>query len=432
MCQFLWQLRRRRATDGQSQVPEHQETGREKLLNPMSQEPSYDPETVRDKVQTRIETRFRFRIQKPEFPVSGCRLPVSGFQFRLGSRAAARCLGGFRFPVFHHFSPFFPNLHHFSPFFPIYHIYHIYLHFSPFFPHFSPLFPIYPHFSSFSQFFFIFPIFPHFRFRFPVSAGGPLLPLVALAASGFRFRLGVSCCRSLPWRLPVSGFSSFFQILRHFSSFFIIFHHFSTFSTIFPHFSTFFLIFTFSPIVPHFSPFFTIFHHLFHFLPFFVIFPHFSPFPLPVSGFRFRLGVPCCRSWPWAASGFRFPVFRFRFGPCQKQSPGHYSKNPGQASGDLLHCTGVQAPGDLSHKVPEQVQLSQGGLSGDPSPTHTLSWWSNLQLSQKREHLMTRGRALKKSQPIFLISQKGPIDQTASQLAAQCFFFQKKSQRSEL
>ena len=52
--------------------------------------------------------------------------------------------------------------------------------------HIFPIFPFFPHFSP------VFPIFPHFRFRFPVSE--------------FRFRLEVPCCRSLPWRFPVSGF----------------------------------------------------------------------------------------------------------------------------------------------------------------------------------------------------------------------------------
>ena len=57
------------------------------------------------------------------------------------------------------------------------------------------------------------------NFRFPVSAGGPLLPLLAcpllaLAASDFRFFL---------------IFSSFFHIFLHFSTTFTIFHH-------FPHF----------------------------------------------------------------------------------------------------------------------------------------------------------------------------------------------------
>ena len=88
------------------------------------------------------------------------------------------------------------------------------------------------------------------NFRFPVSAGGPLLPLLAcpllawrLPVSGFQFPVsaGVPCCRSLLWRLPISGFSSFFLI-------FSIFPKCSPFFPIFPHF-------------PHFSPFFLIFHH---------------------------------------------------------------------------------------------------------------------------------------------------------------------------
>ena len=52
----------------------------------------------------------------------------------------------------------------------------IFPHFPPL--HFPPFFLIVPSFS---------PFFPISGFRFPVSAGGPLLPLLALAASGFRF-----------------------------------------------------------------------------------------------------------------------------------------------------------------------------------------------------------------------------------------------------
>ena len=88
---------------------------------------SYDPETVPDKVQTRIETRFRFRIQKPEFPVSGFRFPISGF---------SSC-----FIIFPHFSPFFPIFLIFqqlSTFFIIFH-------------HFSLFFTIFPIFSRSSS-----------------------------------------------------------------------------------------------------------------------------------------------------------------------------------------------------------------------------------------------------------------------------------------
>ena len=49
--------------------------------------------------------------------------------------------------------------------------------------------------------------------------------------SDFRFRLGVTCCRSLPWRLPISGFFLIFPHFphfSHFSSFFFIFSHFFT------------------------------------------------------------------------------------------------------------------------------------------------------------------------------------------------------------
>ena len=67
----------------------------------------------------------------------------------------------------------------------------------------------------------------------------------------------------------------------------------------------------------HFSPISSFFINFPQFSTIFSIFPNFSPFPLPVSGFRFpvsgfrfRLGVPCCRSLPWRlpVSGFRFSV----------------------------------------------------------------------------------------------------------------------------
>ena len=123
---------------------------------------------------------FRFRLGVPccrslpwRLPVSGFRFPVSGFGFM--SPAAAPCLGGFRFPVFSSFFTIFHIFHHFSSFF----------HCSPYFPFFSSCFLIFPPF---------FLIFLHVSTFFSISA------------SGFRFRLGVPCCRSLPWRLPVSGF----------------------------------------------------------------------------------------------------------------------------------------------------------------------------------------------------------------------------------
>ena len=62
--------------------------------------------------------------------------------------------------------------------------------------------------------------------------------------------------------------------------------------------------------VTHFSQFFSILPLL---STFFIIFHNFSPFP--VSGFRFRLGVPCCRSLPrrLPVSGFRFSVSSLDF-----------------------------------------------------------------------------------------------------------------------
>ena len=127
---------------------------------------SYDPETVPDKVQTRIETRFRFRNQNFRFPVSG---------FGWGSPAAAPCLGGFRFPVFPHFSQFsiFPNFSGFSSFF------HIFIHFSFFCLHFSSFFFIFsnshhfPYFHHFHHFYSFFFIFLHFS-PFCGAPGRPL------------------------------------------------------------------------------------------------------------------------------------------------------------------------------------------------------------------------------------------------------------------
>ena len=179
-------------------------------------EASYDTETVPVKVQTRIETRFRFRILKPEFPGSGFRIPVSGFlfRFRLGVPCCrslpARSLP-WRLPVS--------------------------------------------------------------GFRFPVSAGGLLLPLLALAASGFRphFSLFFLMFSHFP------HFHSFFLILPHFSPFFIF-----PFFPSFLYFSSTFLIFAIFHIFLYFSSCFTIFPHFPHFLhfsTFFIIFPHFSPFP---------------------------------------------------------------------------------------------------------------------------------------------------------
>ena len=43
-------------------------------------------------------------------------------------------------------------------------------------------------------------------------------------------------------------------------------------------------------------------------------------------------------------------------------------ENPGQALGDRLHLTGVQAPGDRSRDVPEWLQIFEEGLSGDLPP----------------------------------------------------------------
>ena len=165
------------------------------------------------------------------------------------------------FPVFHHFSPvfsiftIFPHFSTFSPF-PV-SGFRFFLIFPAFF-HFSPIFS---HFSSF------FHIFLYFRFRFPVS--------------GFRVRLGVPCCRSLPSRLPVSGFSSFSPFFLNFSTFFLIFPHCSSFFHIFPHFLHFSSCFT---IFVYFSPFFTIFPHFSHPFFFFKLF-----FSISASGFRFSV-----------------------------------------------------------------------------------------------------------------------------------------------
>ena len=83
---------------------------------------SYDPET--SKPESKPDSGFESRNQNFRFRVSG---------FGWGSPAAAPCLGGFRFPVFPHFSTFFPNFLHFSLLFPS-------------FPHFSTFFLIFSHF----------------------------------------------------------------------------------------------------------------------------------------------------------------------------------------------------------------------------------------------------------------------------------------------
>ena len=56
-----------------------------------------------------------------------------------------------------------------------------------------------------------------------------------------------------------------------------------------------------------------------------------------------------------------------------------------QARHRAIDCVS-RAPGDRSHKLPEWLQLFEEGLAN--SPTHTLSVWNNLQLSQRRKDLM--------------------------------------------
>ena len=165
------------------------------------------------------------------------------------------------------------------------------------------------HFSHFSSFF----IFPHFSpffplpvsgFRFPVSAGGPLLPLLALAASGFRFFL------IFPY------VSSFFQF-SSFSPFFPCFHHFPPFFLIFPHFSSFSFIF------PQCFHIFIIFHH---FSNFSLIFPHFR-FRFPVSGFGWGspAAAPCLGGFRFPVSGFPVSGFPFPVWTLPKAVSGYYS-----------------------------------------------------------------------------------------------------------
>ena len=56
-------------------------------------------------------------------------------------------------------------------------------------------------------------------------------------------------------------------------------------------------------------------------------------------------------------------------------------EKPGQPSGDRLHVPGVQAQGNWSHQVPDWFSISQKA-SLAKSPTHTMSWWNDLKLSQ--------------------------------------------------
>ena len=56
---------------------------------------------------------------------------------------------------------------------------------------------------------------------------------------------------------------------------------------------------------------------------------------------------------------------------------------PSKPSGDRLRIPGARSPRDWSHEVPEWLQLFEEGVSGGP-PRHTMSWWNNMQLSQKR------------------------------------------------
>ena len=107
---------------------------------------------------------------------------------------------------------------------------------------------------------------------------------------------------------------------------------------------------------------------------------------------------------------------------------------PVQAPGDRLQIPGAPAPGHQSRMVPEWLQLFEEGLSGEPAsphpplppPTHTMSWWNNLKLSQKRKHLMIQRRVNRSS-----FHRQNPRDQTqASQLAGTDFF--KISSRSRI
>ena len=127
------------------------------------------------------------------------------------------------------------------------------------------------------------------NFRFPFSAGGPLLPLLALAASGFR-------C---------------FLIFPQFSPFFAFFHHFPSFVFIFPHFRFRFPVSGFGwgspaaapclggfrfPVFPQFSPCFLNFHHFSTFFHIFLIFHHFSSFVFIFPHFP-HFGVLLEASW---------------------------------------------------------------------------------------------------------------------------------------
>ena len=65
--------------------------------------------------------------------------------------------------------------------------------------------------------------------------------------------------------------------------------------------------------------------------------------------------------------------------PTNPQSDVPGQEKPCQASGDRLLIPGVQAPGDESQKVPERLdEPFEEGLSGEPLPTHTVSWWNKL------------------------------------------------------
>ena len=60
-----------------------------------------------------------------------------------------------------------------------------------------------------------------------------------------------------------------------------------------------------------------------------------------------------------------------------------------KVSADPLHFRGVQAHGDRSHH--SGFNLSKKASLVNPSsllPTHTMSWWNNLQVSRKKKQIL--------------------------------------------
>ena len=121
--------------------------------------------------------------------------------------------------------------------------------------------------------------------------------------------------------------------------------------------------------------------------------------------------------------------------PHDLQSDVPSKENPGQALDERLRFPGVQARRDRSHKVPGWHQTFKEGLSDEPPDSHNVVKEQLVVEPKKKTSHDMRVWASKKSHPIFLLSQKGPRDQTqTSQLTNTqcCYTFSWRSESRSL